>query len=100
MGIEPDGVTFVHLFHACAATKNIENGRQMHAKLIKSRIVMVLQIHTSLISMYVKCGSLEEATLVFKSTSHRDVITYEATIAGLAHQGNKQAIDLFYEMQN
>ncbi|KAI5069813.1 hypothetical protein GOP47_0016114 [Adiantum capillus-veneris] len=53
----------------------------------------------SLIKMYSKCGSLEDARGVFDATSNRDVVVWTAIITAYAKRGlAKNAVDLFNSM--
>lgn len=41
----------------------------------------------SLVNMYAKCGSVEDARKVFDALGKRDVVTWTALIAGYVQQG-------------
>ena len=50
--------------------------------------------------MYAKCGSMDDACSVFDSMQSRNVISWNAMIAGYAQNGNgKEALELFQQMQ-
>ncbi|TXG49949.1 hypothetical protein EZV62_025824 [Acer yangbiense] len=73
--------TFPSLLKACASISNLYNGKTLHATIT----YMGLQsddpyITASLINMYVKCGSLENAVKVFDELSEREVCTRDVTV--------------------
>ncbi|KAK0591965.1 hypothetical protein LWI29_010885 [Acer saccharum] len=73
--------TFPSLLKACASISNLYNGKTLHATIT----YMGLQsddpyITASLIDMYVKCGSLEDAVKVFDEFSEREVCSGDVTV--------------------
>ncbi|KAK0592556.1 hypothetical protein LWI29_021225 [Acer saccharum] len=73
--------TFPSLLKACASISNLYNGKTLHATIT----YMGLQsddpyITASLIDMYVKCGSLENAVKVFDELSEREVCIRDVTV--------------------
>ncbi|XP_010253060.1 PREDICTED: pentatricopeptide repeat-containing protein At2g40720 [Nelumbo nucifera] len=69
----PDKFTFPSLLKACAALSDIRNGRQIHAAIIALGLQFDPYIATSLINMYVKCGSISSASQVFAAISESEV---------------------------
>ncbi|KAK0591847.1 hypothetical protein LWI29_009144 [Acer saccharum] len=81
--------TFPSLPKACASISNLYNGKTLHATIT----YMGLQsddpyITASLIDMYVKCGSLENAVKVFDELSEREVCTGDVTVWNSMIDGN------------
>jgi len=57
-------------------------------------------VGNSLVDMYAKCGSMEEAWRVFNRIPSRDVVSWSMTIFGFVKCGQGQkALDLFQLMQ-
>ncbi len=53
----------------------------------------------SLVDMYAKCGSMEDACKVFNKMSSQDVISWNAILAGFAmHAHGNKAIEHFEQM--
>ncbi|KAH0924314.1 hypothetical protein HID58_024332, partial [Brassica napus] len=78
----------------------LESGRWIHVFIKRSRIRVNVKVCTALIDMYSKCGSLEEAVSVFNDAPRKDVVAWNAMIAGYAVHGYSQdALRLFDEMQ-
>ncbi|CAN8229083.1 unnamed protein product [Cochlearia groenlandica] len=97
---KPDEITVVSCLSACSQIGALESGRWIHVFIKNSRIKLNVRVCTALIDMYSKCGSLEEAVLVFNDTPRKDIVAWNAMIAGYAMHGYSQdALRLFDEMQ-
>ncbi len=99
-GMSPDTFTFVQVINACAGLGALENGRLVHDQLIQSGCESNIFLGNSLVDMYAKCGSIEDAWRVFNKMPSRDVVTWTAMILGhvKCRQGQK-ALELFQQMQ-
>ncbi|KAJ7565312.1 hypothetical protein O6H91_02G056300 [Diphasiastrum complanatum] len=99
-GVKPDDVTYILLLKACASIAALEQGKQLHAHIIKSGFELNVTVNSSLVNMYAKCGSMEHARQVFNNIYERDVVSWNAMLAGYAQQGlGKEAITLLEQMQ-
>eukprot|EP01018_Ginkgo_biloba_P023526 Gb_26260 [translate_table: standard] len=99
-GIQPDRFTFPCVLKACAGISDLQQGRAIHARIIRSGIDSDTCIGNALIALYAKCGSIEIARKVFDKMSERDVVSWTGIIAGYAQNGHaREALDLFQEMQ-
>ncbi|CAK9213959.1 unnamed protein product [Sphagnum troendelagicum] len=64
-GVQPDPVTFVGVLNACASAVTLEEGRCAHEQIIQSGFESDSFVGSSLVNIYVKCGSIEDARSVF-----------------------------------
>lgn len=97
--IRPDGVTLVAVFSACGQLGALESGRWVHAYMKSKRIRMNVHVGAALVDMYSKCGSLEDACLVFDEIKSKDVVVWNAMISGYAMNGMSiDALQLFSDM--
>ncbi|XP_010446667.1 PREDICTED: pentatricopeptide repeat-containing protein ELI1, chloroplastic [Camelina sativa] len=98
--LKPDEITVVATLSACSQIGALETGRWIHVFVKNNRIRLNVKVCTGLIDMYSKCGSLEEASLVFNETPRKDIVAWNAMIAGYAMHGySQEALKLFDEMQ-
>ncbi|CAK9210163.1 unnamed protein product [Sphagnum jensenii] len=99
-GMTPNTFTFVPVLNACASLRALEEGRQVHEQIIQSGCEGDAFVGCSLVDMYAKCGSMEDAHRVFNKMPSRDVVTWNAMILGHGKcaQGQK-ALELFSQMQ-
>jgi len=69
LGIPPDDQLFTALLSGCADRGDIHVGRRLHARILSSRgpanLVNNDFVVAGLVSMYARCGFLDEATAVF-----------------------------------
>lgn len=99
-GPEPDQFTFSGLLRACVSIVTLENGKQIHAYIIKTGFESCLFVGTNLVDMYAKCGSLFDSKDVFYRMPERNAISWTAMIGGYAQHGHsKEALKLFEQMQ-
>ena len=56
---------------------------------------------TSLLSMYCKCGDLNDTCMLFDEMRTKDIVAWNAMISGYAqHGGGRKAIKLFEKMKD
>ncbi|KAK6918912.1 Pentatricopeptide repeat [Dillenia turbinata] len=97
---KPDKVAMVGALMACAQLGALHQGRWMHMYMKRERIKMDIIVQTALMDMYIKCGSLDEARLLFNSMLERNVISWNVMIAGLGMNGlGKEALHYFKQME-
>ncbi|XP_057818774.2 putative pentatricopeptide repeat-containing protein At3g23330 [Cryptomeria japonica] len=97
---EPDMITIATVLHACASLADVSEGMAIHEYVIKSGLQLDLFASTSLIDMYAKCNKIESSRQIFDKMSRKDVVLWNAMIAGYAHNGYcDETLALFREMQ-
>jgi len=64
-GVYPNSVTFVGMLNACASVFALEEGRCVHQEVIQSGLELDVFVRSSLVDMYAKCGSVDDAWRVF-----------------------------------
>jgi pentatricopeptide repeat protein len=99
-GITPDSFTFVRVLNACASLQLLGEGRYIHSQILHNSCKSDIFVGNSLIDMYAKCGSIEDAGRVFKSMATHDVVSWNAMIMGyvICGQGHK-ALRLSEQME-
>ncbi|PON73125.1 Tetratricopeptide-like helical domain containing protein [Parasponia andersonii] len=98
-GVQPDEYTFATLIKASSYLTALEQGRQIHANVIKLDCSSDPFVGTSLVDMYAKCGSIEDAHCLFKRMDVKTIALWNALLVGLAQHGNaEEALDLFRYM--
>jgi len=102
-GLQPDRVTFLALLSACCDPSELKRGEELHSR-IKSGMIADDFLGAALISMYSRCGDIEEAMRVFESeikakVPANSVDSWNAIIAAGARQGeNMKALAIYEEM--
>ncbi|XP_057841967.2 pentatricopeptide repeat-containing protein At2g22070 [Cryptomeria japonica] len=101
VGVKPNLTTFVSILPACAKIGALEQGMDLHQSVSECGCLSNVKVASALIDMYAKCGSIDNARELFNKMPQRNVISWNAMIAGYAQNGFcKDALDLFELMKN
>eukprot|EP01018_Ginkgo_biloba_P015289 Gb_10768 [translate_table: standard] len=101
-GVKADPFTISNILSACANLAALEQGKEIHGYIIRSEFEQDLFVGSALVTMYAKCGRIEDAHAMFDKLSQKDVISWNAMIAGYAmygHEHGQDALLRFHEMQ-
>ncbi|XP_027336566.1 pentatricopeptide repeat-containing protein At5g48910 [Abrus precatorius] len=110
--VEPNRFTFPSVLKACSVAARLEEGKQVHGLLHKYGLVDDNFVVTNLLRMYVMCGSMEEACVLFngnvdgvaglgrdKRKEEFNVVLCNVMVDGYVRIGNlKAARELFDRM--
>ncbi|CAN6459473.1 unnamed protein product [Victoria cruziana] len=97
--VRPDGATVVSVLSACAHLCALEQGSRIHAYVEKNNIEVDVILGTTLVDMYMKCGCVENALMMFSEMQNRGTSTWNAVILGMAMNGHvKEAFSYFADM--
>ncbi|XP_065877408.1 pentatricopeptide repeat-containing protein DOT4, chloroplastic [Euphorbia lathyris] len=98
-GVRPDIFTITVVLHACACNGSLEDGKEIHNYIKENNMQSNLFVCNSLMDMYAKCGSMEEANSVFLEMPVRDIISWNTMIGGASKNGfSNEALTLFASM--
>lgn len=98
-GIKPNASSFTSLLRYFDDSSILEVGKQIHSHAMRTGLSANVLIGTAISNMYVKCGWLEGAKLVFDGMADRDVIGWTALLVGYTvAEKLKDALALFVEM--
>jgi pentatricopeptide repeat protein len=93
-GVFPDVVTFLCILKACGSLEFLATGEEIHAMAANSEKSILLC--NKLVDMYAKCGEMGRAQEVFDEMLKRDVVSWNALIAGYARHGlDSEALKCF-----
>ncbi|KAL7244925.1 hypothetical protein ACSBR2_000296 [Camellia fascicularis] len=90
--------TFARLIQSCIDANSIHLGRKLHKHIgLLSEIDPFTE--TKLVSMYAKCGSLDDARMVFDGMRQRNLYTWSAMIGACSRERRwREVIGLFFSM--
>lgn len=99
--VRPNPVTFSILLSASAGLATLSLGQQIQAQVLKIDMEFEVSIQNSLVSLYSKCGNVDDAYQVFTSIIEPNVVSFNSMISGFAQNGlGKEALNLFAKMEN
>lgn len=89
----------VSLLTACTNLGALDMGSSIHGYLMRNLSGLNVVVETSLVDMYIKCGSIEKGLALFNRMSAKNRQSYTVIISGLAIHGyGHEALKLFSEM--
>ncbi|KAL8166703.1 hypothetical protein V2J09_008202 [Rumex salicifolius] len=98
--VEPVVYNFTYLLKLCGDESEIRRGREVHAQLIVHGFGSDLFTMTGAMNMYAKCREVPDAYKVFDRMPNRDLVCWNAMIAGFAQNGRaRMALELIARMQ-
>ncbi|XP_071698270.1 pentatricopeptide repeat-containing protein At5g39350 [Rutidosis leptorrhynchoides] len=89
--VEIDNATVVSVLPACAYLKELDIGTKIHNLVKEKRLDGNLFVRNALVDMYVKCGRMDDARVIFNETSQRDVVTWTSMINGYIVNGDAES---------
>lgn len=98
--VEPDKVSFVNLLSGCRGARDLGLGKMIHEMVLKYGYQSNVFVGTALVTMFGKCGHVDNARQSFNRIKHRTVVSWNAMIAAYSQCGcNKEALQLFQQMR-
>lgn len=91
--------TYSSVFSACASIGALEQGKWVHAHMIKSGLKLVAFVGHTLLDMYSKSGSIVDAIKVFDRLVKWDVVSWNSLLTACAQHGRgRETIRYFKKM--
>jgi len=75
-GLKPDAFTYASILNACASVGDLEWVREVHRHALEGGFESDVRVGNALVHIYAKCGSINDAKLVFERMQERDVVTW------------------------
>ncbi|KAI4356412.1 hypothetical protein L6164_000437 [Bauhinia variegata] len=100
-GTRPDAVAMVKILAACSELGILQQAACLHGFVIKTGFNSNVFVGASLIELYAKCSSIDNAENIFKGMTDKDVVTWSSMIAAYGlHGKGEEALKLFHHMVN
>ncbi|KAG0476605.1 hypothetical protein HPP92_013446 [Vanilla planifolia] len=95
-GIGVSQSSYASIFRSCAGLSSLEAGRQLHGHATKNNYITDVVVGTSILDMYAKCHSLDDAIRVFWELPNCSLQTFNAMLVGFSrHDQGVEALKLF-----
>ncbi|KAK2996431.1 hypothetical protein RJ639_025642, partial [Escallonia herrerae] len=103
LGIKHDEFTYTSVLSACADTGLFHHGKQVHAYILRTEekptLDFTLSVSNALISLYWKCGKVDEARKIFEKMPIKDIVSRNAILSAYVGSGRvTEARSFFSEM--
>ncbi|CAN4120781.1 unnamed protein product [Withania somnifera] len=99
-GMSSNYVTYTSVLTALSGLAAVEQGRQLHARVIRLELPFYAVLQNSLIDMYSKCGKFTYSRTIFNQMSERTVSSWNAMLVGYTKHGmGKEVVELFKMMR-
>nr|GMC78664.1 pentatricopeptide repeat-containing protein At4g04370 [Ipomoea batatas] len=96
----PSTSTLASVLAACSQLGLLKVGTSIHCYILRQRIVIDSPAQNSLVTMYSKCGYLKQSLAIFHMIEKKDVVSWNAIVAGHAQNGHlSMALHMFNEMR-
>ncbi|KAE8770855.1 pentatricopeptide repeat-containing protein [Hordeum vulgare] len=83
-----DHFALATIISGCSNKMDMCLARQLHSLSLKSGHTQVVVISNSLISMYAKCGNLQNAESIFSSMEERDIVSWTGMLTAYSQVGD------------
>ncbi|KAF7123523.1 hypothetical protein RHSIM_Rhsim12G0156900 [Rhododendron simsii] len=98
--LTPNSYTLSSVLTACAALEELDLGKGVHGWVIKRGAGEDVFVATAIVSLYAKCGFMDEAMKEFSRMPVRNVVSWTGMISGFVQQGDSiSALQFFREMR-
>ncbi|KAL6008253.1 hypothetical protein ACLOJK_033759 [Asimina triloba] len=92
--------TYAHLILASSSIKSLQYGRRIHEHLLASHACPDLVLDNHILNMYGKCGSLDDARMVFDRMPERNAVSWTSMIAGYSQNHQEEiAVEFYFRMR-
>ncbi|KAK9697764.1 hypothetical protein RND81_08G059900 [Saponaria officinalis] len=98
-GVRPNTASLTALLSTCINMTSLLVGKAIHGYVIRQWREFSVEIETSLVDMYAKCGSIAQAVKVYNTTSDKTLALYNAMISAYGlHSRAQEALTLYNNM--
>ncbi|KAK9668854.1 hypothetical protein RND81_13G091500 [Saponaria officinalis] len=86
-GVVPTKFTYPFALKACSSLNDIARGEELHGHVLRRGFEADVYVATALVDLYAKCGELGRAENLFCRMQCRDIVAWNAMIAGFSVHG-------------
>ncbi|KAL9224024.1 hypothetical protein vseg_000099 [Gypsophila vaccaria] len=98
-GIRPNAASLTALLSTCINMTSLLVGKAIHGYIVRQWRQVYVEVQTSLVDMYAKCGSIAQAVNVFNMISDKQLAVYNAMISAYGlHSQAQEALTLYNKM--
>ncbi|KAL5994425.1 hypothetical protein ACLOJK_024475 [Asimina triloba] len=97
----PNMVTFASVLDACSEIGALQEGKSIHAYVVRNGVELDVVTYTAFVDMYSKCGSVVSAENIFTKMPSRNVYSWSTMINAFGINGLcSEALQIFDRMES
>lgn len=90
-----ESVTLFNVISACGNLELVSAGKSLHALTLKASMESDIRIQNALITLYGRCGSIEDARMIFGFSCNRNLCSWNCMISAFAqNKDGRRALEL------
>ncbi|KAK7390131.1 hypothetical protein VNO78_25430 [Psophocarpus tetragonolobus] len=82
--VKPNEITMLGIISSCSQLQDLNLGREFHRYVEELGLELTIPLNNALIDMYVKCGDLLAARVLFDNMAHKTLVSWTIVILGYA----------------
>jgi pentatricopeptide repeat protein len=91
---DQNDVSFIAILSICANQVALEEGMKLHAIMVESELQPMGMTTNALLNMYGKCGSIDDAEIMFDRMLKYDLVSWNIMISAYSQNGEVQNVFL------
>ncbi|KAI9123805.1 hypothetical protein K1719_005105 [Acacia pycnantha] len=97
--VKPNEITMIGMVSCCSQLRDLNLGRKFHQHIKEHRLELTIPLTNALMDMYVRCGDLMAAQLLFDNMAQKTLVSWTTMVLGYARFGFLDtARELLYEI--
>ncbi|KAF6171687.1 hypothetical protein GIB67_007208 [Kingdonia uniflora] len=86
--LRPDVATLVTILPVCASDGELDMGMVIHGLAVRLGLDHEVMVNNALIDMYVKCGCISDARILFDKSVSKNEVSWNVMINGYSREGD------------
>ncbi|CAJ1949778.1 unnamed protein product [Sphenostylis stenocarpa] len=85
--VKPNEITMIGIISSCSQLQDLNLGREFHCYVKEHGLELTIPLNNALMDMYVKCGDLLAARILFDNMAHKTLVSWTTMVMGYARFG-------------
>ncbi|KAK7284944.1 hypothetical protein RJT34_19698 [Clitoria ternatea] len=95
-----DEVASASMLGVCGTVGHHDMGKQIFCNVLKLGLQSNVEVGNAVVSMYFKCGNVDDAIRMFNNMSSMDIVSWNTLISGyLLHRQGDRALEIWLKMK-
>ncbi|TKY63708.1 Pentatricopeptide repeat-containing protein mitochondrial [Spatholobus suberectus] len=85
--VKPNEITMIGIISSCSQLQDLNLGREFHRYIKEHGLELTIPLNNALMDMYMKCGDLLAARVLFNNMAHKTLVSWTTMVLGYARFG-------------